>query len=169
MATLVAVALFVGTRPTGPSGDDDRAVAIAEGLRCPVCQGLSVADSDSETARSIRSDIAGRIAEGQTDGDIRQAYVERYGEWILLRPRGEGLGTVVWVVPIAAVLVAGTAIVVVGHRGRQLWRRRATEQDRNLVAAARRCHRDGDAPNGDGAAGHDRASSRTGLVGGEVR
>ncbi len=169
VATLVAVAVLTGMRPAGPSGDDDRAVAIAESLRCPVCQGLSVADSDSETARAIRSDIVRRIAEGQADGDIRQAYVERYGEWILLRPRGGGLGTVVWLVPVAAVLLAGTAIAVVGRRRRRLWRLLATEQDRNVVAAARRSRRSGDGPNGRGATGHDRASSRTGRVGGEVR
>jgi cytochrome c-type biogenesis protein CcmH len=146
VAALVVGALVVGTRPAGPSGADDRGTAIAEGLRCPVCQGLSVADSDSETARSIRADITRRVDDGQSDAAIRQAYVDRYGEWILLRPRGRGLGTLVWSVPIVAVAAAGAGIAVVGHRRRRQWRRHVTEQDRRLVARARDDHLDGDEP-----------------------
>jgi cytochrome c-type biogenesis protein CcmH/NrfF len=140
---LVAVALLVGTRPEGSSNPDGRAAAIAASLRCPVCQGLSVADSDSETARSIRSDIDRRIAGGQSDAEIRQAYVDRYGEWILLRPRGRGLGAVVWLLPVVAVAAAAAGLVVAGRRWRRRWRRSATDEDRRLVIRALAGHADG--------------------------
>jgi len=132
---VVAAALVLGTRPEDGAGPRDPAAAVAEALRCPVCQGLSVADSDSETARSIRADIEQRIDDGQSDAAIRQAYVDRYGQWILLRPRGRGLGTVVWLAPIAAVSAAAAGIFVVGRRRRRRWWPTATEQERRLVGA----------------------------------
>lgn len=146
VAALVALALVVGTRQDPPSGAEERAEALAAGLRCPVCQGLSVADSDSETARSIRDDIGERIDAGQTDGEIRQAYVDRYGEWILLRPRGGGIGTLVWFLPAAATAAAAAGLVVGARRWRRYWRRTATDQDRRLVARALAGRRDGHDP-----------------------
>jgi len=133
VALLVVIALALGLRPTGSATPEDRVTALAAGLRCPVCQGLSVADSDSETARQIRADIEDRVAAGQTDDDIRQAYVDRYGEWILLRPSGRGLGALVWFAPVAAVAAAGIALVVAGRRWRRGWGRAATDEDRELV------------------------------------
>jgi cytochrome c-type biogenesis protein CcmH len=139
VAVLVAVALGLGLRPEGASTHEDRAARITADLRCPVCQGLSVADSDSETSQQIRADIEERIADGQTDAEIRQAYVDRYGEWILLRPAGRGLGAVVWFAPVVAVGVAAAGLVVAGRRWRRGWQRRtATEQDRRLVEQALR-------------------------------
>ncbi len=80
VAAVIAAALAVGLRPSGESGSlEARADHIAAGLRCPVCQGLSVKDSDSPTARDIRADIRRRIDAGETADEIRQAYVERYG------------------------------------------------------------------------------------------
>lgn len=143
VAALVMAALVVGTRPDAPSSADDRAAALAESLRCPVCQGLSVADSNSETARSIRADIVQRIDDGQSDAEIRQAYVDRYSEWILLRPRGGGFGALVWFVPLVAVAAATAAIILAVRRRRRGWQRAATERDRILVAQAL-----GDHPNG---------------------
>ena len=138
VAAVIAAALALGLRPTGDGGTPAaRAERIAAGLRCPVCQGLSVKDSDSPTARDIRADIRRRLDAGEASGAIRQAYVDRYGEWILLRPRSAGFGALVWAVPAAA-LAAGA----VGLAGLFLrWRRRGstrapTEEDRRIVDAA---------------------------------
>ncbi|MGH9214867.1 MAG: cytochrome c-type biogenesis protein [Acidimicrobiales bacterium] len=139
-AGVVVVALgslAVGTRDDGQApSPTSRAEHIAAELRCPVCQGLSVLDSDSSTARSIRQDITRRIDAGQTDGEIRQAYVDRYGEWILLRPRGRGFGTIVWLLPAAATAAGLGALGYALVR----WRRRlaatASTEDRLLVTQA---------------------------------
>lgn len=138
VAALVAAALALGLRPTAGSGTlSARAEGIEAGLRCPVCQGLSVKDSDSPTARDIRADIRRRVADGQTAGDIRQAYADRYGQWILLRPRSSGFGALVWAVPVAALAGGGVALGGLFWR----WRRRGssrapTDDERRLVATA---------------------------------
>lgn len=136
VAVVVAAALVLAARPTAPTGTASRVDGIAAQLRCPVCQGLSVKDSSSPTARSIRADVARRVEAGQSDAEIRQAYVDRYGEWVLLRPRADGWAAVVWLVPPAA-LVGGAALVAAA-----LWRwqhqrmTRPSAEDRRLVEQA---------------------------------
>lgn len=138
IAALLAFALVFGSRPGTPASDADPVAAIASGLRCPVCQGLSVQDSDSPTARDIRADVARRLDEGQTPEEVRRAYTERFGEWILLRPAGRGFTALVWALP-AAGAVGGVVIVAAafwrwhGRRGRA-----PTADEERLVAAARR-------------------------------
>lgn len=137
-AAAVTVALVVAARPgEGDASPAARVERIAGQLRCPTCQGLSVADSPSSTARAIRDDVARRVAEGETDDGVKAAYVDRYGEWILLRPEAEGLGALVWAVP-AAVLAAAAAALALAFRR---WRREpvltATDADRELVERAR--------------------------------
>ena len=138
VAAVIAAAFAIGLRPSGDGGTPAaRADRLAAGLRCPVCQGLSVKDSDSPTARDIRADIRRRLDGGETSSEIRQAYVDRYGEWILLRPGASGFDVLVWAVPAAA--FAGGAVALAGVFWR--WRRRdttrpPTEEERLLVVAA---------------------------------
>lgn len=136
VAALVVFSLVLAGRPAGPSTVGERADAIAATLRCPVCQGLSVKDSDSPTARDLRADIRRRVEAGQSASQVRSAYVARYGEWILLRPDRDGFGAVVWLVPPLAGAAAAAGLVVALHG----WRRRgrpATDEDRQLVERAR--------------------------------
>ena len=139
VAAVIAAALAIGLRPDGDGGSPAaRADRIAAGLRCPVCQGLSVKDSDSPTARDIRDDIRRRIDDGDTADNIRQAYVDRYGQWILLRPGTSGFDAVVWAVPAAALAAGAVALAGVFWRWRRRDNNRApTEEERRLVAAAR--------------------------------
>jgi len=139
VAAVIAAALTIGLRPDGDSGSPAaRADRIASGLRCPVCQGLSVKDSDSPTARDIRDDIRRRIDDGETAEEIRQAYVDRYGQWILLRPGTSGFDAVVWAVPAAALAAGAVALAGLFWRWRRRGNTRApTEEERRLVAAAR--------------------------------
>lgn len=134
LACVVGISLVLAARPTG--GRDlspaARAERIATQLRCPVCQGLSVADSPSPTARAIADDIGRRVKAGESDDEIRQAYVDRYGEWVLLRPRGSGLSSIVWAAPVAAVAAAGGALAV------SLARRRGTRGRPAVVSDADR-------------------------------
>ena len=99
----VAVAVALSARPH-PVTDADRVDRIAAELRCPVCQGLSVEDSPSDTARSMKALVAIRVAEGRTDDEIRAEFQRSYGDWILLSPpllSGSGL---VWLAPLAVVI-----------------------------------------------------------------
>ena len=76
--------------------------AITSGLRCPVCQGLSVADSTSAAAVTMQRRTRALVEAGYRREDIERYYVERYTEWILLSPTNEGLNKVVWLGPLGA-------------------------------------------------------------------
>lgn len=136
VAVLVATGLVLGTGTDNPSSPEDRTMSVAAELRCPVCQGLSVADSNSQTARDIRADIDQRITDGQNDTEIRQAYVDRYGEWILLRPQARGLGAVVWLAPFTAAAMGAVALVLAARRWQRGWHRPTSDRDRRLVDEA---------------------------------
>lgn len=90
-------------------------------LRCPVCTGQSVAESNSEVAQQIKEKVREMLAEGKTKDEIIQYYVNRYGDWILNKPPVRGAGLVAWILPVV-VLVLGLAVLVAflkrGTRGR---------------------------------------------------
>jgi cytochrome c-type biogenesis protein CcmH len=109
LAAILAVGLAVAwtARPqTGTAAE--RVDRISAELRCPVCQGLSVQDSPSETARSMRALVTQRVAEGRTDDEIRAEFVRSYGDWILLSPPLLSPSGLVWLVPLAAIVLGAT-------------------------------------------------------------
>jgi cytochrome c-type biogenesis protein CcmH len=136
LAVLAAGALVWATR-SGAESASDRAHRIASELRCVECQGLSVADSEAPTARAERSDIRQRIRSGQRDAEIRQAYVDRYGEFVLLKPEGRGIGLLVWALPVIALVLGAGGIALALRRWRREPRLKATAADEELVARVR--------------------------------
>lgn len=114
-----------------PPSDAARASTIAQGLRCPTCQGLSVADSSAPIAVTMRDLIDEQIADGRTDEQIRAHFVARYGEWILLSPTASGLGWVVWLLPVLTVL---GGLVAAARLTRRQLTSTITEQDHDTAA-----------------------------------
>ncbi|HEY8808039.1 MAG TPA: cytochrome c-type biogenesis protein [Candidatus Limnocylindria bacterium] len=106
VAAILAVGLAVAwsARPQ-PLTAAERVDRISAELRCPVCQGLSVQDSPSETARSMRALVAQRVAEGRTDDEIRAEFRASYGDWILLSPALFSASGLVWLAPLATVVL----------------------------------------------------------------
>jgi len=90
-----------------------RAQAIAAQLRCPVCQNESVADSPSELAAQMRTLIREKVAAGDTDQQIVDYFVSKYGAWILLEPPRRGLLWIVWLAPAVALL--GGAVLALSY------------------------------------------------------
>ena len=114
LLALIAVLVVLAITPQATATPVERAEALAAELRCPDCQGLSVADSPTSSAREIRRQIDELIAGGATDDEVRAHFVARYGEWIRLAPSA----ALIWIVPFA-VLAAGTAGLVLWLRGRR--------------------------------------------------
>jgi cytochrome c-type biogenesis protein CcmH len=122
------------------SGDESvgaHARRLSSELRCVDCQGLSVADSSTQTARATRTDIAARIRRGESDAAIRQVYVDRYGEAVLLKPTSSGLGGLVWAIPIAAILLGAGGLVLALRRWSRQPRLVASAEDEELVREER--------------------------------
>jgi len=89
---------------------DQRVQAIASQLKCPICQGESVADSPSLLAQQMREVIRQQLQEGKSEQEIIQYFVNSYGEQIVWSPPWQGFSLLAWLVPIG-LLLAGVAII----------------------------------------------------------
>jgi cytochrome c-type biogenesis protein CcmH len=110
-AFVVVVALTVATAPSAPSSLS-RINHLETLVRCPACEDISVAVSDATSAIAVRHEIARDVHRGESDNAILTSLEAVYGTSILLSPPTSGLGTLLWAVPVAVLLLA----VVVGLR-----------------------------------------------------
>lgn len=85
---------------------ETRALSLHDELRCPVCQGQAISDSNAELARDLRRIVRERIATGDTDDEVLDYLTDRYSDFILLRPRVKPTNYVLWFGPVI-VLVGG--------------------------------------------------------------
>ena len=81
------------------------ATALMQEIRCLVCQGQSIADSDAELAGDMRALVRERIAAGERPEDVRRWLVQRYGAWVSYRPPVEPLSWPLYAAPIILLLV----------------------------------------------------------------
>jgi cytochrome c-type biogenesis protein CcmH len=125
LLALGGVVALVLLRQGMPPSSAEVAHQIAADLRCPDCQGLSVSDSSSGSAVEIRRQIDVQLAAGRSPDEVRQSFVDRYGEWILLRPTA----ILVWLVPFLAV-AAGLVVLLLW-----LMRRRRVRDEASGVGA----------------------------------
>ncbi|WP_026380599.1 cytochrome c-type biogenesis protein [Afifella pfennigii] len=93
-----------------------RAREISAGLRCLVCQNQSIDDSNAELAKDLRVLVRERLVEGDSNAEVRQYLVDRYGEFVLLRPVLDAENLLLWVTPVLALLVGA---FIVRRRFRQ--------------------------------------------------
>jgi cytochrome c-type biogenesis protein CcmH len=106
-------AQFVGApqgAPLAGAALEQRTLQVAALLRCPVCQGLSVADSPSAMAINMKSQVRELLARGYTDEQILSYFEQSYGQFVLLKPKFEGVNALVWILPAAA-LAFGALVV----------------------------------------------------------
>lgn len=88
---------------------------VASELRCPVCQGLSINDSPAELAVQMKDLIRDQLASGKSPQDVKDYFIGRYGEWVLLAPEPKGVNLAVYVLPVLA-LVGGGALLALAVR-----------------------------------------------------
>ena len=134
MALVLAVALAIGAQGhSGPRTEAQRVKHIASEIRCPTCRNQSAAESDAAAAKAVRDEITRRVRAGESDGEIVAFMVSRYGSDILLKPEGSGVASLVWALPVVAVVVALAGLAVAFRR----WRARpgveVSAADRALV------------------------------------
>lgn len=117
LAGLIAVLLAVTTNGllSGNAPAQDRAYALEQRLRCPTCKSVSIAESPSETAASMRQIVAEQVAEGRSDQEIIAYFKDRYGDWILLDPPLRGQTLMLWLLPVVA---GGIGVIVLLTRTR---------------------------------------------------
>jgi len=87
-----------------------RVQALGKQLRCPMCQGLSIADSSSSAARAQMDKVRELVAAGRSDREIRDYFTSRYGEWALLDPPASGMNLLEWLLPLLLLVGGGLAI-----------------------------------------------------------
>lgn len=73
---------------------------IASKLRCPVCQGETIYDSHSEVAMQMKALIAEKIQKGESEAQIVRYFVDRYGNFMLMKPPAKGIHWVIWLLPL---------------------------------------------------------------------
>ena len=123
---LVCLMLLAGpaiaVQPDEVLGDpalEARARAISQTLRCPVCQGETIDDSNAPIARDLRLIIRERLVAGDSDAAVVDYIVARYGEGVLFNPPAKGVNLVLWLAG-PALLLAGIAVAVTAGRRRQV-------------------------------------------------
>ena len=110
--------------PPTPEVVEARTEELAKILRCPVCQGLSVADSRENASLAMKSRIEEMVAAGYSDEQVVDYFVDRYGEWVLLKP--DSRHWVVWLSPFIAGGI-GFGVVVLAIRRQRLVVQTTTE------------------------------------------
>ncbi|MDR6815246.1 cytochrome c-type biogenesis protein CcmH [Neorhizobium sp. 2083] len=91
---------------------EQRARNLSAQLRCMVCQNQSIDDSNAELARDLRVLVRERLTNGDTDDQVVDYVVSRYGEFVLLKPRLSAKTVILWATPVLLLLVGAIAILV---------------------------------------------------------
>ena len=107
------------------TAQQDRFHRLTEELRCPKCQNQSIADSDAEIARDMRERVARIIREGRSNEEIVQFFVARYGDFVSYRPPVNERTAILWVGPVALLILGGLGILLLARRAS----RRVEEDD----------------------------------------
>ena len=125
--TLLLAFLIRAGLPAAAESLDDRVNEIAHELMCPVCQGQSVAESNSNLAQDMRQIIRKQLEEGKSKEEVITYFVNRYGESILASPPPKGVNWVLWVLPALAIVFGGLGIGLYLHK---------TQEDRKRTSIA---------------------------------
>ena len=112
-----------------------RAQNLAREIRCVVCENEPVALSSAEIAVDMRKAIRERIAAGDSDAQVRRFFADRYGEFVLLRPR-VGVDTIaLWVTPLVLLLFGGLGLYLASRRSQAAPMSAPTVDDAQAMAA----------------------------------
>ena len=133
LALFLLLGSIVHRLEAAPASDlEDRTRAISAELRCVVCQNLSVADSPSEMAQQMRAIVREQLQAGKSPEQIKEFFVSKYGEWVLLKPRTTGFSALLWILPYVVLALGVIAALWVVRR----WvRKNGAISDRSIQPA----------------------------------
>lgn len=116
---------------------ETRARAVSQGLRCLVCQNQSIDESDADLAHDLRILLRQRLVAGDTDQQVIDYLVARYGEFVLLKPRFNLRNAMLWAMPVI-LLLAGGLFMLLRVRGSTMTESLSAEEQTALDAILRR-------------------------------
>src|SRR5258706_2350117 len=141
MLALVAVSPAIAVGPDEIVPDpalEARARALSKELRCMVCQNQSIDDSDAPLAHDLRVLVRERLQAGESDEQVIDFLVARYGEFVLLRPRFSWHTALLWLAPAAVLLIGACGVLVLARRYRASSERAIAEREKLTPAEAAR-------------------------------
>lgn len=109
-AFLLSMALLTGAASAQTPAEQERARALDAEIRCVVCENEPISQSTAGIAADMRALVRERIAAGDTDAEIRAFFADRYGDFVLLRPRASASTWLLWGAPALLLLLAGFAV-----------------------------------------------------------
>lgn len=137
LVVVVAVALIIGSRPADNDTMLDRVHDVAATLKCPQCTDESMATSSATSAVAGRAEIQRRLEAGESPDEIRAFFVRSYGTRLLLTPERSGFASLVWILPVVALVIAIAGLAAVFLRWRRVVPVGPSEADRRAVEQAR--------------------------------
>lgn len=120
MIRALAALAFMAAAPVTDPALESRAQALDAEIRCVVCENEPISQSTAPIATDMRALVRERIAAGDTDAEIRTFFADRYGDFVLLRPRASGLTWPLWAAPFILLALAGAAAVPLLRQRRQV-------------------------------------------------
>ena len=103
--------LFIFSFSSLKASNQDKNSKITKNLRCLICQGQSVYDSDSEFANSMKVLVDKKLKDGFSENQIYDFFKEKYGQWILYDPELNKNTYILWLLPILIFLIGGAIVV----------------------------------------------------------
>lgn len=138
IASLAALSLAAAPDPSERLPDpaqEARARSLFKEFRCLVCQNESIDDSDADLASDLRKLVRDQVRQGRSDAEIRSYLTERYGEFVLLKPRFVGASLLLWLLAPGLILGGGLYLLVNARRRRPEPEPALTAEEEDRVAA----------------------------------
>ena len=110
MTKIIKIFLLLLLLQNNTIAEDARAIELFKEVRCLVCQGQTIHESNAELAEDIKNLIREKISQGETDRQIKEYLVEKYGDWILMTPPFNSLTYILWSFPFFIMIIGAFAI-----------------------------------------------------------
>ena len=110
MTRIIKIFLLLFLLQNNAIAEDSRAIELFKEVRCLVCQGQTIHESNAELAEDIKKLIREKISQGETDRQVKEYLVERYGDWILMTPPFNSLTYILWSFPFLILIIGAFAI-----------------------------------------------------------